>query len=327
MGTVAGRVKAVCTSTAKGTRKEDRGEGVFRPGYGVEGDAHAGPWHRQVSLLAQESVDKMIAKGIKLVPGDFGENLTTEGIDVAHLPVGTRLKVGADVLLEVTQIGKKCHHGCAIYQQVGDCIMPREGIFARVLLGGRVRNGDPILIEEGYRLAIVTASDKGARGEREDTGAQVIRRLVAGLGEVVEYKVLPDEREELAAELKRLADERAIDLILTTGGTGLGPRDVTPEATLDVVDRLVPGLPEAMRAAGFAKTPHALLSRAVAGIRGRTLIVNLPGSPRGVEENLSVILPALPHGLAVLTGRAAECGRPAADRQFKAVHSFQGEAE
>lgn len=311
MGRVVGRVKAVCTSTAKGTRKEDRGEGLFLVNHGVEGDAHAGPWHRQVSLLAQESVDKMIAQGLKLLPGDFGENLTTEGIDVAHLPIGARLKVGAEVLLEVTQIGKKCHHGCAIYQQVGDCIMPREGIFARVLRGGRVKNGDPIALEEGYRLAILTASDKGARGEREDTSAEVIRRLTAHLGEVVAYKILPDEREVIAAELTRLADEEAVDLILTTGGTGLGPRDVTPEATLDVIDRLVPGLAEAMRAAGLAKTPHALLSRAVAGLRGRTLIVNLPGSPRGVEENLSVILPALPHGLAILTGRAGECGQPA----------------
>ncbi|MDK2855398.1 MAG: hypothetical protein PWQ41_242 [Bacillota bacterium] len=305
-----GRVVAICTSREKGTRKEDRGQGVFLPGHGLEGDAHAGPWHRQVSLMALESIKKMEEKGLKLGPGDFGENITTEGLDLVHLPVGTRLKVGEEVLLEVTQIGKKCHSRCAIYYQVGDCIMPREGIFARVLLGGQAKNGDIIEVQEGYRLAIVTASDKGARGEREDASAQVIRRLTAELGEVVEYKVLPDEREELAAELRRLADERAVDLILTTGGTGLGPRDVTPEATLDVVDRLVPGLAEAMRAAGMAKTPHALLSRAVAGIRGRTLIVNLPGSPRGVEENLTAILPALPHGLAILTGRAGECGRP-----------------
>jgi molybdenum cofactor synthesis domain-containing protein len=261
--------------------------------------------------MASESIKKMEEKGLKLGPGDFGENITTEGLDLVHLPVGTRLKVGEEVLLEVTQIGKKCHTRCAIYYQAGDCIMPREGIFARVLLGGRAKKGDVIEEQEGYRLAIVTASDKGARGEREDASAEVIRRLTAELGEVVEYKVLPDEREELAAELRRLADERAIDLILTTGGTGLGPRDVTPEATLDVVDRLVPGLAEGMRAAGAAKTPHALLSRAVAGIRGRTLIVNLPGSPRGVEENLTAILPALPHGLAILTGRAGECGQPA----------------
>jgi molybdenum cofactor synthesis domain-containing protein len=302
---------AICSSREKGTRKEDQGEGVFLPGHGLEGDAHAGPWHRQVSLMASESIKKMEEKGLKLGPGDFGENITTEGLDLVHLPVGTRLKVGEEVLLEVTQIGKKCHTRCAIYYQAGDCIMPREGIFARVLLGGRAKKGDVIEEQEGYRLAIVTASDKGARGEREDASAEVIRRLTAELGEVVEYKVLPDEREELAAELRRLADERAIDLILTTGGTGLGPRDVTPEATLDVVDRLVPGLAEGMRAAGAAKTPHALLSRAVAGIRGRTLIVNLPGSPRGVEENLTAILPALPHGLAILTGRAGECGQPA----------------
>lgn len=309
MERVAARVKAVCTSTEKGVRKEDRGEGVFIAGYGIRGDAHAGSWHRQVSLLAQESVDKMIAQGFELVPGDFGENLTTEGIDVANLPLGTRLRVGEEVLLEVTQIGKECHHGCAIYQQVGDCIMPREGIFARVLLGGRVRNGDAITLENEYRLAIVTASDKGSQGVREDSSSGVIQKLTRELGTVVAYKILPDDKEKLAAELRHLADECAVDLVLTTGGTGFGERDVTPEATLAVIDRLVPGLPEAMRAASLTKTPHAMLSRAVAGIRGRTLIVNLPGSPRGVEESLNVILPALPHGLGVLTGRAAECGR------------------
>jgi molybdopterin adenylyltransferase len=302
-------VKAVCLSREKGVAKKEQSEAFLIAGHGLEGDAHAGPWHRQVSLLAQESVDKMIAKGLELFPGDFGENLTTEGIEVSTLPIGTRLRVGEDALLEVTQIGKKCHHGCAIYQQVGDCIMPREGIFTRVLISGKVKAGDAITIEQGYRLAIVTASDKGARGQREDESAKVIRDLTSSLGSVIDYTVLPDDEEAISNELKRLADERAIDIVFTTGGTGLSPRDVTPEATLKVIDRLVPGLVEAMRAQGLKKTPHAMLSRAVAGIRGRTLIINLPGSPRAVEENLAVVLPALPHALEILTGRGTECGQ------------------
>lgn len=160
-----------------------------------------------------------------------------------------------------------------------------------------------------FRIAILTASDKRSRGEREDKSAAVIREMVAGLGEVVAYAVVPDERQILAAKLREFCDTVGVDLILTTGGTGFSPRDVTPEATRDVIEREVPGLPEAMRAAGLKVTPHAMLSRAVAGLRGKTLIVNLPGSPKGVRENLSVILPALPHGLAILKGEASECGQ------------------
>ncbi|BCV22703.1 MogA/MoaB family molybdenum cofactor biosynthesis protein [Moorella sp. Hama-1] len=160
------------------------------------------------------------------------------------------------------------------------------------------------------RVAILTASDKGSRGEREDQSAAVIREMVAGMGEVVAYAVVADEQPLLAAKMREFADEDGVDLILTTGGTGFSSRDVTPEATREVIEREVPGLPEAMRAAGLQATPQAMLSRAIAGIRGRTLIVNLPGSPKGVRENLAAILPALPHGLAILKGEAGECGRP-----------------
>ncbi|PRR68689.1 MogA/MoaB family molybdenum cofactor biosynthesis protein [Neomoorella humiferrea] len=160
-----------------------------------------------------------------------------------------------------------------------------------------------------FRIAILTASDKGSRGEREDKSAAVIREMVAGLGEVVAYAVVPDERQILAAKLREFCDTVGVDLILTTGGTGFSPRDVTPEATRDVIEREVPGLPEAMRAASLKATPHAMLSRAIAGIRGKTLIINLPGSPKGVRENLATILPALPHGLAILKGEVGECGR------------------
>lgn len=160
------------------------------------------------------------------------------------------------------------------------------------------------------RVAVLTASDKGSRGEREDKSAEVIREMVAALGEVVAYAVVPDERRLLAAKLREFCDEVGADLVLTTGGTGFSPRDVTPEATRDVIEREVPGLPEAMRAAGLKSTPQAMLSRSIAGIRGKSLIVNLPGSPKGVRENLAAILPALPHGLAILKGEAGECGQP-----------------
>jgi len=138
------KILAVCLSEKKGTQKTNVGEGKLVPGHGLEGDAHAGPWHRQVSLLAKESADVMREKGLDIDDGDFGENLVTEGIELKTLPIGTHLRIGHGVLVSVTQIGKECHTRCAIYYQAGDCIMPREGIFVEVLQGGIVKAGDEI---------------------------------------------------------------------------------------------------------------------------------------------------------------------------------------
>jgi len=155
-------------------------------------------------------------------------------------------------------------------------------------------------------VAILTVSDKGSRGEREDKSGEVIREMVASIGgQVVDYAIVPDEREDISQRLVSWADG-GIDLILSTGGTGLAPRDVTPEATLAVVDRLVPGIAEAMRAESLRKTPMAMLSRAMAGVRGRCLIVNLPGSPKAVRECLEVLLPALPHAVATIRGEVGD---------------------
>jgi MOSC domain-containing protein YiiM len=141
------KVLAVCLSDKKGIQKVPVAEGVLLENFGMEGDAHASSeWHRQVSLLAQESVNKMLKLGVKVGPGDFAENLTTEGIILMTLPIGTRLSVGKDILLEVTQIGKECHAHCAIYKQVGTCVMPTEGIFTRVIKGGKVKAGDAIKV-------------------------------------------------------------------------------------------------------------------------------------------------------------------------------------
>jgi molybdopterin adenylyltransferase len=156
----------------------------------------------------------------------------------------------------------------------------------------------------------LTASDRGYRGEREDTSAQVIRELIEEeiQGEIVEYRVVPDEMDEIMASLIEMTDYYQADLILTTGGTGLAPRDVTPEATLNVIDRVAPGFAEAMRMISMQKTKKAMLSRAVSGIRGRTLIINLPGSPKGVQENLMAIIDQLPHALGILTGKEGDHG-------------------
>ena len=159
------------------------------------------------------------------------------------------------------------------------------------------------------RAAIITLSDKGSAGEREDESGTVIREMLSGIDAgVMHYEILPDDQSRIAETLRRLSDAGEFDLIVTTGGTGVAPRDVTPEATLAVIDRQLPGMAEARRAESLKKTPRAMISRAVAGIRNKTLIVNLPGSPRAVRENLAIILPALPHAVEKIKGDPSDCG-------------------
>lgn len=161
------------------------------------------------------------------------------------------------------------------------------------------------------KVGILTISDKASVGTREDTSGALLHQLVAELpAEVVYYKIIPDEREEIQGHLANLADKQKLDLVLTTGGTGVAPRDVTPEATEGVIERLVPGMGEAMRMEGFRRNPRAIISRGIAGIRGRTLIINLPGSTRGVRENFAVLQPALPHTLEKIHGDEGDCGKP-----------------
>ena len=306
-----GKIVTIAASERRGTKKKPLEKALFHVGHGIVGDAHAGKWHRQVSFLGAAEIEAFRARGATVSHGDFGENIVAEGFSFRELPVGTRLAAG-DVIFEITQIGKECHAHCAIYAAVGDCIMPREGVFARVLHGGWVTVGDKMEITtEKIPLdaAVITASDKGARGEREDKSGAAIREMLTEAGyHVAGFNIVPDEKEQLVREMTLWA-ERGVGLILTTGGTGFSVRDVTPEATREVIERETPGIPEAMRALSMQVTPRAMLTRAAAGIRKRSLIVNLPGSEKAVRECLSFILPQLQHGIEILRGDTGECAR------------------
>jgi molybdopterin adenylyltransferase len=163
---------------------------------------------------------------------------------------------------------------------------------------------------EKFKVGIITVSDKGSKGQRVDESGPAIEEMIQAIGGIVErYVIIPDEQVQIKAELIHMCDDLGISLILTTGGTGFSKRDVTPEATLEVIQKHVPGIPEAMRARSLQITPKAMLSRAEAGIRNSSLIINLPGSPKGVRENLEVVIPALSHGIEILLGEASECAR------------------
>lgn len=310
---MTGIIRAICISREKGTEKRPIPEAHFIEGFGIEGDAHGGRWHRQVSLLSYDKVKAFNEKGANVVDGDFGENLLVEGIDFRELPVGSTFYAG-DVILRMTQIGKECHSHCAIHARVGDCIMPREGVFAEVLKEGVLRPGDELRVElpaadRPFTAAVITLSDKGARGERKDESGPAAEMLREAGYEVVETMILPDEPAALKTQLIRLADGRQVDLVLTSGGTGFSMRDRTPEATMAVADRAAPGIAEYIRMKSMELTDRAMLSRGVSAIRKKTLIVNLPGSPKAVKESLGFILGALDHGLGILRGSASECAR------------------
>lgn len=309
-----GTIKGICISHIRGIQKSEVAEADLKVDWGIVGDAHAGNWHRQVSLLSYEKIQEFKEKGAEIVPGAFGENLIVEGYDFRNLPVGSRLAIG-EAELEITQIGKECHNHCEIYKAMGDCIMPREGVFAKVIKSGHITLGDTITLlpDNPDRLltaAVITLSDKGAAGLREDkSGPIIVDELKREGYEIIETLILPDELSLIKKNLIRLSDQRQVNLIITTGGTGFSERDCTPEATMAVATRNAPGIAEAIRAGSMQITRRAMLSREASVIRNKTLIVNLPGSPKAVKESLGFVIDQLEHGIRILTGRDSECAR------------------
>ena len=303
-----GAVVSVNVSEAKGESKRPVSE-IRIDLNGIAGDAHAGPWHRQVSLLAQESIDRFATASTRTFnPGDFAENITTRGLDLTSLQLLDRLTIGT-VELEVTQIGKACHgDGCAIYQQVGKCVMPKEGIFCRVIQGGVIRPDDLIShAQRTLRCRLITLSDRAFEGVYPDRSGPTMHNLLGafcqekGWALHVESELIPDEAERLRSILLD-ARYKEINIVFTTGGTGIGPRDVAPEVVMKLADKLIPGIMDHIRLTCGATLPSALLSRSVAAVMGRTLVYALPGSVKAVTEYLAEIFKTLEHALFMLRG-------------------------
>ncbi|MBC7196282.1 MAG: molybdenum cofactor biosynthesis protein, partial [Deferribacterales bacterium] len=219
-------IYSISVSDKKGIKKTNVDSAKVLDDFGIEGDAHAGKWHRQISFLAKESIEKMVKLGLNVKSGDFAENITTEGVDLCTLKVGSRIVIN-DIEFTISQKGKICHHRCAIYYQAGDCIMPKEGIFATVKGSGEIKVGDKIEIlpKKGFTAAVITLSDKGSKGEREDiTGKDIIDFLNKNFElSFVRYEMIPDEKNILENMLVDFTDMQEFDLIITNGSTGISP--------------------------------------------------------------------------------------------------------
>lgn len=302
-------IVSVNISKEKGTVKQPVPSITFTSN-GITEDAHAGSWHRQVSLLAQESIDKFAAmeSDRNFAPGEFAENITTKGIDLTKVNLLDRFRIG-DAELEVTQIGKKCQgDGCAIFKEVGKCVMPKEGIFCRVMQDGTAKAGDVMeYISSTLDVRVITLSDRAFKGEYEDlSGPQIkadLEAFFAGRPWNLKCTVtlIPDEVYPLKSELEKAIAEKA-DVVFTTGGTGLGPRDITPDVVTPMLHREIPGIMESIRVKYGEKIPSALLSRSVAGTAGQTQIYTLPGSMKAVKEYTAEILRILEHAIFMIHG-------------------------
>ncbi len=301
------QIKSVNTSEKKGTKKMPL-KNITLNQLGVYGDAHAGHWHRQVSLLGTESYQKTEeASGTKLNFGDFAENITTEGLALHHTKIFDRF-INDTIELEVTQIGKKCHNGCEIKELTGDCVMPKEGIFCRVIKGGELKPGDALeYVPRVINVHIVTLSDRAFEGIYDDKSGPYAEKLMTTYFDEQQRQyrfnrtILPDDEQQLKSTILQLVAEGA-DIIITTGGTGIGPRDITPDVLKPLLDKEITGIMEAIRVKYGMEKPNALLSRSVAGVIRQTLVYVLPGSVKAVKEYLNEITPTIEHSLRMLHG-------------------------
>jgi molybdopterin adenylyltransferase len=302
------KVISVNISKEKGTVKTPVPE-IRLNKEGVEQDAHAGRWHRQVSLLGNESFEKFSKEaGRQIAFGEFAENITTEGLILYETAPFDRLKIG-NTLLEITQIGKKCHgSSCAIFKEVGNCVMPKEGIFARVVQGGNIKAGDQVeYLPKVFKVMVITLSDRASRGEYDDlSGPEIVKQLEGFFAQYrwhhkIDRKLIADDADSLRFILRKAKEER-YDMVFTTGGTGIGPRDITPEVARLMLTKEIPGIMESIRMKFGSEKPNALLSRGVAGLMDETLLYVLPGSVRAIKEYMGEIFNTLRHLLFMQKG-------------------------
>jgi molybdenum cofactor synthesis domain-containing protein len=274
---------------------------------GVVNDAHSGPWNRQVSLLGKESIKKFEKTAGRMVrPGEFAENITTSGIELWNTRPLDRFW-SENTELEITQIGKECHGtSCTIFKETGDCVMPKEGVFARVLRPGKLKAGDVLeYIPKVYTVHIITLSDRASRGIYEDlSGPRILEMMTlffegTGLECSIGSTLLPDDPSQLEPLLLKLKSGKT-DIIFTTGGTGIGPKDYTPDVVRKLIDKEIPGIMELIRIKYGQEKPNALLSRSIAGILGQSLIYTLPGSVKAVTEYIGEISKTLVHSVYML---------------------------
>jgi molybdopterin adenylyltransferase len=302
------KVLSVNISEEKGTIKKPV-DAIMLTNNGVKNDAHAGPWNRQVSLLGTESIVKFEKEAIRKIKyGEFAENITTEGAELWTMQPLDRL-ISGETVLEVTQIGKECHGtSCAIFKEVGNCVMPKEGIFCRVIKPGSLQVGDILEYHpKVFSVKIITLSDRASRGEYEDRSGPRIKELFEEYLTQhktllsFDYSLIPDDPESLRSLISEAISEKT-DIIITTGGTGIGPKDFTPEVVKPFIEKEIPGIMEIIRIKYGALKPAALASRSIAGVLEETLIFTLPGSVKAVNEYLAEILPSLNHLLMMVHG-------------------------
>lgn len=299
-------VKSVNISEIKGTIKKPIAS-IELYEEGVKNDAHSGKWNRMVSLLGQESVHKFAKEaGREIAFGEFAENITTEGLELFKTLPLDRF-VGENVVLEVTQIGKKCHgSNCEIFREVGNCVMPKEGIFARVIEKGHLRAGDSFdYVPRVLKVGIITLSTRAAAGLYKDGSGPAIEKMMAGYFADINRPVffekilIPDDKKQLEESIRKLVLGN-FDVIVTTGGTGIGPKDITPDVVIPMLDKEIPGIMDLIRLKYGEIHPSALTSRSVAGVIGTSLIYCLPGSPRAVKEYLAEIQKTIMHSIYMM---------------------------